>query len=106
MFDRAHRLSSSWSRFSDKCDLLKTVFSRLKYPRHLVNFVIKSFVDSKACDQRQLLSPSKEKDDTVREILPLRDQIAYCQTLQERARDDASEPAKAFRSAQEMQKQI
>ena len=32
MLDRAHRLSSSWAHFSDECDRLKTVFSRLKYP--------------------------------------------------------------------------
>ena len=30
MLDRARRLSSSWVKFSDECDRLKTVFSRLK----------------------------------------------------------------------------
>ena len=34
MLDRAHRLSSSWTFFSDECDRLRTVFSRLKYPKH------------------------------------------------------------------------
>ena len=48
----------------------------LKYPKHLVNSTIKSFVDSKVCDQQQLLSPSKETDDTVRVILPFKDQIS------------------------------
>jgi hypothetical protein len=76
MLDRAHRLSSSWSHFSDECDRLKTVFSRLKYPKHLVNSTIKSFVDSKVCDQQQLLSPAKETDDMVRVILPFKDQIS------------------------------
>ena len=76
MLERAHRLSSSWSHFSDECDRLKTVFSRLKYPKHLVNSTIKSFVDSKVCDHQQLLSPSKEPDDTVRVILPFKDQIS------------------------------
>ena len=76
MLDRAHRLSSSWSDFSDECDHLKTVFSRVKYPKHLINCAIKNFVDSKACDQQQLVSPSKETDDTVRVILPFRDQIS------------------------------
>ena len=47
MLDRAHRLSSSWTHFSDECDRLKTVFSRSKYPKHLVNSTIRSFVDSK-----------------------------------------------------------
>ena len=36
---------------------LVTAFSRLKYPIHLVNSTIKSFVDSKVCDQQQPLSP-------------------------------------------------
>jgi len=74
MLDRAHRLSSSWSYFSDECDRLKTVSSRLKYPKHLVNSTIKSFVDSKVCDQH-LLSRSQETDDTIRVILPFKDQI-------------------------------
>ena len=36
MRDRTHRLSSSWTHFSDECDRLKAVFSRLKYPKHLL----------------------------------------------------------------------
>ena len=43
MLDRTHRLSSSWTHFSDECDRLKTVFSRLKYSKHLVNSTIKRF---------------------------------------------------------------
>ena len=76
MLDRAHRLSSSWSHFSDECDRLKTVFSRFKYPKHLVNSTIKSFVDSKVCDQQQPLSPPQEIDDTIRVVLPFKDQIS------------------------------
>ena len=72
MLDRAHRLSSSWTHFSDECDRLKTVFSRLKYPKHLVNSTIRSFVDSKVCDQQQPLSPSQETDDTCRVVLPFK----------------------------------
>ena len=54
MLDRAaHRLSSSWTHFSDECDRLKTVISLLKYPKHLVNSTIRSFVDSKVCDQQK-----------------------------------------------------
>ena len=70
MLDRAHRLSSSWTHFSDECNRLKTVFSRLKYPKHLVNSTIKSFVDSKVCDQQQPLSTSQEPDDTIRVVSP------------------------------------
>ena len=52
------------------------MFSRLKYPKHLVNSTIKSFVDSKVCDQQQPLSPSQEKDDTIRVVLQFKDQIS------------------------------
>ena len=48
----------------------------LKYPKHLVNSTIKSFVDSKVCDQQQPLSPSQETDDTIRVVLPFNDQIS------------------------------
>ena len=69
-------LSSSWTHFSDECDRLKTVFSWLKYPKHLVNSTIRSFVDSQVCDQQQPLSPSQETDDTIRVVLPFKDQIS------------------------------
>ena len=75
MLDRVYRLSSCWSHFSDECKRLKTALSRLKYPKHLVNSTIKSFVDSKVCDQQRPLSPAKEMDDTVRVVLPFKDQI-------------------------------
>ena len=76
MFDRAHRLSSSWTHFSAECDCLKTVFSRLKYPKHLINSTIRSFFDSKVCDQQQPLPPSKATDDTIRLVLPFKDQLS------------------------------
>ena len=76
MLDRAYRLSSCWSHFSDECKRLKTAFSRLKYPKHLLNSTIKSLLDSKVCDQQRPLSPAKETDDTVRVVLPFKDQIS------------------------------
>ena len=78
MLDRAHRLSSSWTHFSNECDPLKTVFSWLKYTKHLVKlFHIKIFVDSKVCNQQQQpLSPSQETDDTIQVVLPFKDQIS------------------------------
>jgi len=75
MLDWAHCLSSSWSHFWDECDLLKTVFSCLKYPKHL-NPTIKSFVDSKVCDRWQLSSPSQETDGMIPVTLPFEDQIS------------------------------
>ena len=70
MLDQADRLSSSCL---EDCIL---PFS-LKYPKRLVNSTIKSFVDSKVCDQQRLLSPSQETDDTIRvTLLPVKDQIS------------------------------
>lgn len=76
MLDRAHRLSSSWTHVSDECDRLKTVFSRLKYSKHPVISTIKSFVDSKICDQQRPLSPRQEREDTIRLVVPFKDQIS------------------------------
>ena len=76
MLDRAHRLSSSWTQFSENVTLLKTVFSRLKYTKHLVNSTIKSFFDSKVCDQQQPVSLPLETNDTIRVVLPFKDQIS------------------------------
>ena len=41
-----------------------------------INSTIRSFVDSKVCDQQQPLSPPKGTDDMVRVILPFKDQIS------------------------------
>ena len=71
-----NRVSSCCSHFSDECNRLKTAFWRLKDHKHPVNSTIKSFVDSKVCDQQRPLSPAKDTDDTVRVVLPFKDQIS------------------------------
>ena len=50
MLDRAYRISSDWSYFSQEGDRLETVFLKLKYPRHLFNLAVKQFVDFKVSD--------------------------------------------------------
>ena len=52
MLDRAYRLSSSWAYFSEKCERLKSMFSCLKYPQHLINSTINTFVNSRVADQQ------------------------------------------------------
>ena len=44
MLDRTYRLSLSWSYFTEECDRLKSVFSKLKYPKHLVDSTVKTFL--------------------------------------------------------------
>ena len=52
---------------------MKIAFWRLKFPQ---NSTIKRFVDLKVCDQQRPLSPGKDTDDTVRVVLPFKDQIS------------------------------
>ena len=87
MLNRAHRLSSSWSHFSNECNRLKTILSRLKYSKHLVNSTIKSLVDSKVCDQQQLLSPSKETGDAVRAIYHFKTKSQQMHVLRKQLKD-------------------
>ena len=74
-FDRAFRLSSNWSYFSEECDRLKLLFSQLKYPDKLINSTISRFIATKATEQ-PVSSPAAVSDssDPVRVILPFKDQ--------------------------------
>ena len=73
MLDRAYRLSSDWSHFHEECDRLRAVFSKLKYPQHLIDTAIKNVIDTKVSDSQPYPS-SQEKVNTVRVILPFKDQ--------------------------------
>ena len=73
LLDRACRLSSDWSHFHEECDRLREVFSKLKYPQHLIDTVIKKVIDTKVSDPQPYPS-SQEKANTVRVILPFKDQ--------------------------------
>ena len=54
MLDRAYHLSSSWPYFLEKCERLKSLFSHLDYPHHLINSTINTFVNSRVADQQPL----------------------------------------------------
>ena len=76
MLDRAFRLSSNWSYFSEECDGLKMVFSRLDYPDKLVNYTITRFIAVKASDQPTSRLPAATNgQDPVRLVLPFKDQV-------------------------------
>jgi len=72
MLERAYRLSSYWSYFSEECDRLTTVFSRLKYPQHLINSTVVLFIASKVEDPQP--TPAKKENPTVGIVLPFQDQ--------------------------------
>ena len=74
MLDRAYRLSACWSYFSEECDRLRVIFSRLKYPQHLIDTTIKIFVASKAEDQQPIPAPVDSA--TVRIVLPFKDEVS------------------------------
>ena len=73
MLDRVHRLSSSWSYFTEECERLKSVFSKLKYPKHLVDSTVKTFLNLKVADQPSLRSRSTTEN-TTRVVIPFKDQ--------------------------------
>ena len=66
--------SACWSYFSEECDRLRAIFSRLKYPQHLIDTTIKIFVTSKAEDQQPIRAPVDSP--TVRIVLPFKDQVS------------------------------
>ena len=72
MLGRAYRLLSCWSYFSEECDPLRAVFSRLKYPQHLINCTVRSFVASKVEDPQPI--PAPKENPTVRIVLPFKDE--------------------------------
>ena len=75
MLDRAYRLSSSWPYFSEECERLKSLFSRLDYPRHLINSTINTFVNSRVSDQQPLQASGKMAgNDVTRIVIPFKDQ--------------------------------
>ena len=76
MLDRTYRLSSNWHYFSEECDRLKLVFSRLKYPDNLVNSTISRFVAARASDQPVSSPTVSDRLDPIRVVLPFKDQAS------------------------------
>jgi len=74
MLDRAFRLSSNWSCFSEEFNRLKVLLSRLKYPNKLINSTITRFIALKASDQPVPPPVDTYETDSVRAVLPLKDQ--------------------------------
>ena len=74
MLDRAYRLSS-WLYFSEECERLKSLFSNLDYPHHLINSTIKTFINSRVADQQPLqVSGSLTGNNVTRVVIPFKDQ--------------------------------
>ncbi|XP_067019177.1 uncharacterized protein [Acropora muricata] len=75
MIDRAYRLSSTWLYFSEECERLKSLFSRLDYPHRLINSTINTFINSRVADQQPLQASGRlAGNDVTRVIIPFKDQ--------------------------------
>ena len=74
MLDRAYRLCRY---FSEECERLKSLFSRLDYPHHLINSTINTFVNSRVADQQPLQASGKlAGNDVTRVVIPFKDQYS------------------------------
>ena len=75
MLDRAYGLSSSWLYFSEECERLKSLFSRLDYPHHLINSAINTLINSRVADQQPLQASGRlAANDVTRVVVPFKDQ--------------------------------
>ena len=78
MLDRAYRLSSSWSYFTEECERLKSVFSKLKYSKHLVDSTVKTFLNLKVADKPSSRSRSTTEN-TTRVVIFFKDTVERSQ---------------------------
>ena len=91
MLDRAHRLSSSWTHFSEECERLRGVFRKLRYPNHLIDSVFNKFITSRvAADQSK-----QHTDDVIRIAIPYKDQDAAV-SVKRQLRDLSSKVGKTI----------
>ena len=75
MIDRAYRLSSTWLYFSEECERLKSLFSKLDYLHHLTNSTINTFINSRVAVQQPLQASGRlAGNDVSRVIIPFKDQ--------------------------------
>ena len=77
MLDHAYRLSSSWLYFSEECEHLKSLYSSLDYPHHLINSTINTFINLRVTDRQPLQALALGRlagNDVTRVVIPFKDQ--------------------------------
>ncbi|XP_078368996.1 uncharacterized protein LOC144652975 [Oculina patagonica] len=72
MVHRAHALSSTTEAFNEECDRLRSIFTRLDYPMHVINSTINNFVRNVSADTSQ----ESETHRVIRVSLPFKDQTS------------------------------
>ena len=70
MVNRAYRLSSTKERFAKECNKLRTMFSKLHYPKRLVD----SSIDKFSQEPDKEIYPLPSADPSVYIVLPFKDQ--------------------------------
>ena len=60
------------SYFTEECERLKSVFSKLKYPKHLVDSTVKTFLNLKVADHPSSWSRAMTEN-TTRVVIPFKD---------------------------------
>ena len=73
MLNRAFKLASTWKLFHLECECIKETFSRLRYPRELVESTIRRFIDVKVSEASHA-QETEECAASIRIILPFKDQ--------------------------------
>ena len=73
MLHRAYALCSTTQAFILECNKLRSIFSRLDYPRALIDSIISNFVRSVS---EQAVEERPEGSCKIRIILPFKDQVA------------------------------
>ena len=71
MLDLAYRLSLSWSNVTEECERLKSVLSKLKYLKHLVDSTVKTFLNLRVAEQSLLRSKSTTEN-TTQIVIPFK----------------------------------
>ena len=61
--------------FSEECERLKSLFSSLDYPHHLINSAMNTFINSRVDDQQPLQASGRlAGNDVTRVVIPFKDQ--------------------------------
>lgn len=72
MVHRAHALSSTTEAFNQECDRLRSIFTRLDYPMHVINSTINNFVQNVSLDTPK----ESETHRVIRVSIPFKDQTS------------------------------
>ena len=74
MLSSEYRLSSTWFYHSKECWCLKSLFSRLKYPQHIINSTSNTFVSSRVADPQPSQASAEMTSCDSGSLIPFKEQ--------------------------------